>query len=141
MLTTNHTQTPTKPATMRFFALAALFSLATAAPSAPVEARDAVLVEARDAVLAETFAWPSSSKAGGNIEYQYQVTPGSGSDYTIAFYNSAASNSGSVYTYTYAAVGTGADTTSTSKTLAAGKSTSFTVQKSGTEVNIVIKRA
>lgn len=115
---------------MRFFTLAALFSLAAAAPSAPVEARAAV--------LAETFAWPTSTKAGGNIAYQYQITSGSGSDYTVGFYNSAPSNSGSVYTYTVAAVGTGSDGSSTSKTLNAGQSTSFTIQKSGTEVNVVI---
>lgn len=119
---------------MRFFTAAtALFSLAAAAPS--------VQIEARDTVLAETFAWPSSSKAGGNAAYQYQITPGSGSDYTVAFYNSAASNSGSVYTYTVAAAGTGADGTSKSETLAAGKSTSFTVQKSGTEVSVTIVTA
>lgn len=118
---------------MRFFALASLISLASAAP--------ALNLQARAQVLSETIDWPSSSHAGGNSEYQYQITLASGDEYSIAFYNSAAANSGSVYTYKAAAVGDGSDGTSVSKTLAAGASASFTVEKSGTQIQFTIDSA
>lgn len=116
---------------MQFFALASLFALASAAPAATV-------LQARAQVLSDTIDWPSSAHSNGNAEYQYRITPGSGTEYTVAFFNSAAANSGSVYTYTAAAVGDGADGTSVSKTLSAGASTSFTIEKSGTQVQITI---
>lgn len=116
---------------MRFFALATLLSVVSAAPAA---------LEAR-ALLSDTFPWPSSAQANGNIAYQYKITPGSGGQYTVAFFNSAAANAGVSYVYTVAAVGAGSDGTSISKTLSAGKSTSFTIQESGTEVQFTIDNA
>lgn len=117
---------------MQFFALASLLSLASAAPAA------STLLQTRAQVLSDTIDWPSSSHSNGNAEYQYQITPGSGTEYTINFYNSAAANSGSVYTYKAAGVGDGADGTSVSKTLSAGTSASLTIEKSGTQVQITI---
>lgn len=117
---------------MQFFALASLLSLASAAPAA------SALLETRAQVLSDTIDWPTSSHANGNIAYQYKIIPGSGTEYTIDFFNSAAANSGSVYTYKAAGVGDGADGTSVSKTLSAGTSASLTIQKSGTQVQITI---
>lgn len=121
---------------MRFFALATLLSLASAAPAA-LEAR---ALEAR-ALVSDRFPWPTSVKANGNIQYQYEITPGSNGQYTIGFFNSAPSNSGAVYVYTVAAVGEGNDGTNITKTFAAGQSTSFTIQQSGTEVDFKIDYA
>lgn len=115
---------------MRFTALATLLSIASAVSAAPIEARAQV--------LSETIAWPSSEHAAGTISYQYQITPASGSSYTIGFYNSAAPNSGANYKYTAAAVGSGSDGTSVSKTLSPGTSATYTVQKSGTQIKFTI---
>ncbi|KAJ4395994.1 hypothetical protein N0V93_000210 [Gnomoniopsis smithogilvyi] len=119
---------------MRFFALASLISLVSAAPAASS-------LETRAQVLSETIDWPSSAHSSGNIEYQYRITPASGDEYTVEFFNSAAANSGSVYAYKAAAVGTGSDGSSVSKTLSAQTSASFTLQKSGTQVQITIDTA
>lgn len=116
---------------MRFFALAALLSVASAAPAAL----------GRRALVSDTFPWPTSVKANGNIEYQYEITPGSNGQYTVAFFNSAPSNSGDTFVYTVAAVGDGNDGTSVTKTFSAGQSTSFTIQESGTEVQFTIDYA
>ncbi|KAJ4410312.1 hypothetical protein N0V82_009259 [Gnomoniopsis sp. IMI 355080] len=117
---------------MRFFALASLISLATAAPAATLQTRAQV--------LSDTIDWPSSSHANGNLEYQYEITFTTGNEYRVAFYNSAAPNSGSVYTYKAAAVGEGSDGTSVSKTLTAGTSASYSVEKSGTQIQFTIDK-
>lgn len=118
---------------MRFSALAALISVASAVPTASLEARTQV--------LSDTIDWPTALYTKGNIAYQWQITPGSGDEYTIQFFNTAPLNSGAVYTYKAGAVGTGSDGTSVSKTLSPYSSASFTVQKSGIQIQCTIDTA
>lgn len=121
---------------MRFFALAALISFAAAAPSA----LDKAAIEAR-ALLSEAIDWPSSSHANGNQAYQYQITSLGGDSYKVAFFNSEAPNADVTFKYTAQAIGTGADGKVISTTLSQGHSTSYTVEKSGTQIEFTIDYA
>lgn len=118
---------------MRFSALAVLISVAAAAPhSAILKAR---------ALISDTFAWPSSTQANGNISYQYQITPLGNGLYSVNFYNTEPLNAGGSLVFTAAAVGTGNDGTVITRTLAQGTATTVTIQESGTEVQITIDNA
>lgn len=148
---------------MRFFALVVFGSIAAAVPAALVPAaglaerhndlgavggRSPASLGAEHGATIETRAlvstaidWPSSSYANGNIAYQYQVTSlGSGS-YQVAFYNTNPANADVSYVYTAAAIGTGNDGTEVSTTLSSGTSTAYTIQQSGTQLEITIDYA
>lgn len=115
---------------MKFYALAALISMAAAVPhKAAIEAR---------AIVSDTIAWPSESRANGNINTQYQITPLGSDSYKVEFFNSSPLNSDYNFVYTMAAVGTGNDGTKITKTLTPQTASSTTVQKSGTQVQFTI---